>query len=378
MIDTVVLQIENFEVTNRKAFYPEYKPVGSSLTKTKKFTQNKGFKSKTDTEVLAGCYPKLEITQRVIRDTGQITEYLYVDISLSKLMFGENVSETDPEDSMAVCTKLSRTLGIYGLYVAPEAIINSSLAQLHYAKNYLLRQKKTDCVIHAISKICPPSGHLQVASKMYINKNVLSCSFRNQQHEIIFYNKSKEASDVLNKRIGKGLTSSLEEGEHIKNVLNYIEDKEILRVEYRMYKKSKVDKFFKDNGLDNTLENAFDITVYKECMLNQILFLEGVDSHLSMNMGDFYNISMLEKASSKKELNDTILNTGYINIMLKDGEDHLLKLLQRHYSKKHGKDIVKRCKKLLYSMITEKYGMYDCLVDGVENYETEKIVISDN
>lgn len=83
----------------------------------------------------AGIYlPRLNYREQPTRDG--LLRILTIDLSLPKLVFGDNFNELSDADFNTVLAKLSTLLqSAYGIYASPEELAESSVSKIDYSKN---------------------------------------------------------------------------------------------------------------------------------------------------------------------------------------------------------------------------------------------------
>lgn len=209
-----------------------------------------------------GYMPKLTI----IRTRQGII--LRIELSLPKLMFGNNVEELDNQDFEAVQEKLVKALALMGVEVHDEALSRAEVAAIHFGKNIPL----TD-----YSSITMIMGELQ---KMNLTQrlDLTRTEYRNEGHalrchandfELIFYDKLRdlEKARISPKRsIGGDGTRH----RHILDELGLHPKIQILRMELRFAKRKKLKSVLAKLGMEQNLifQEMFSRELAKSILLH--------------------------------------------------------------------------------------------------------------
>lgn len=155
MIDTVSLRFEpkQFSVTR----YDEFTPCAADLFIAPFARMGKGgYLKRTQNpirkELKAGIYkPRLTLIKRMIKHEAKV--FLYVEFSVPKLLFGNNLEELTDEDFERVIDKLYGLIFRMGVVVTKEHLRAGYMDKLHYSKNIVLRDGVlAETVIKEISK----------------------------------------------------------------------------------------------------------------------------------------------------------------------------------------------------------------------------------
>lgn len=265
MIDTIVLTIprskyiildhNRFEPSTKGLFEPPYYSLGArSNFSCKQNPTKKDFQSKI-------YKPRLTITKR-LKD-GSFDIPLKIELSLPKLIFGNNFDELEDKYFDDIILKLRSTLEEMGILINNMDLVNAQVSSVHYSKNIALTDYSTcSTVINELSKI-------NLNLRMDLDKT----SFRNEgqiihyhcnSYEIAIYDKIKdlEQAKVSEKR-------SIEKGNIIQ--LNLLDDLdklkpfEVLRIEVRLNTKNKIKQVLKSININAelTFKNLFSLDISK-------------------------------------------------------------------------------------------------------------------
>ncbi len=256
MVDTIILLIPQhmFQIMEPERFSPSAQWALQRLIKASYLSKQ----NPTKKELLRGIYkPRLTLASRPNR-FGVHEILLKVELSLPKLIFGNNFSELQYKDMQEVIRKLALILHEMGVSIEQDALTQAPVSVIHYAKNIPLTDGSTP--YHYIKKI----KEANVKLFMDVNKT----DYRNEGHsyrwhcnsyEIVFYDKIKE--------LEKGMLSSkraLEKDHELQvDLLNALQKRtkkfEVLRMEVRLNKRRKIKHLLSKLGITN------DLTFKKLC-----------------------------------------------------------------------------------------------------------------
>ncbi len=200
MIDTIVLTLtqDMFGITDPTQFEPHAYWAASSLSASsgrlldEKQSIPMGLKSKqnpTRKELAMGYYkPRLTLF-RVSRPLQGYKTLLRIEVSLPKLLFGNNFEELKRKDFTAVINKLTNILKSMGVTTTKEQLAQADVSAIHYAKNIPLTDGSTP--YHYINKI--------KEANIKLSLDVNQTDYRNEGHsfkwhcnsyEVVFYDPS--------------------------------------------------------------------------------------------------------------------------------------------------------------------------------------------
>lgn len=167
MLDTVVLQMQTgYTIIKPEMFYPHI----DIIKKSKGFAKAVNNPTKQD-KLLGLNKPRLTFIKR------GAGEFLKVEFSAPKLIYGTNVDELSNNDFDLVIKQLREYLYGMGVIVWSSGLENSNVLAFHPSKNILLKNGYTSQgVIKELAKI-------NFTQKMDLNK----ADFRNNGHSLQFY-----------------------------------------------------------------------------------------------------------------------------------------------------------------------------------------------
>jgi len=271
MIDTVILFLtqDAFKILNPDAFTPSARWITNYSPRAVYGMQSK--QNPTKKELLAGIYkPRLTLFYNM----REKQVMLKIELSLPKLSFGNNFQELKQKDLQPLLQKLAATLEQMGVIVDPIELANAPVYAIHYSKNIALTDGSTP--YHYINKI--------KEANIKLSLDVNQTDYRNEGHsykwhcnsyEVVFYDKIKdlEKARQSDKR-------ALEKDSAIQlNLFDAFEQRkmlEILRMEVRLNKRSKIKHLFKklDIKSDLSLKSLFKPSTAKKILLHYLDELE--------------------------------------------------------------------------------------------------------
>lgn len=242
MIDTVILTIpvshtwiqepDKFQPSLRGVKEALERGLGSRLFATYKYNIHHS----------KGYYPNLTAT---LRWGNGYQLFLKIQFSVPKLLYGNNLDEVGNEDFEKIVDILKNKLSEMGIRIFTEQLKNALVSIVHYSKNIPLSNHYT------ASMIIKNLEKLDVTKKLELNHR----HFKNQGHalyfdcgsyQIVIYDKLKDINKNKRQAVDKDLTNKqLELFNFIKN--NKIQA-EILRIEVRLIKKTKLNSIFTQMG----------------------------------------------------------------------------------------------------------------------------------
>ncbi len=270
MIDTIVLTLSKdmFQINDHAKFVPSVKWI--ELAKC-------GIKSKqnlTKKELASGTYkPHLTLSSRPNK-FGCYEPMLKIELSLPKLLFGNNFDELQYKDFTAVTQKLVDVLVTMGFIVAVASLEQASVAAIHYAKNIPLTDGSTP--YHYINKIKEANVRfsLDVNQTDYRNEGH-SYKWHSNAYEVVFYDKIRDLEKA--KQSDKRATEK--DGALQVSLLNAFATRkkfEVLRMEVRLNKRQKIKQLFKklDISINLTFKKLFKPAIAKKVLLHYLDELE--------------------------------------------------------------------------------------------------------
>src|SRR3989339_15194 len=301
MIDTIVLTLSKdmYQITHPEMFTPSAhwimlnKPIAGIISK----------QNPTKKELKAGIYkPHLTISHRF--NAALVYEpMLKIELSLPKLLFGNNFNELQYKDFDAVANKLMTVLQDMDVIISLDALIYAPVSTVHYAKNIPF----TDGSIpfHYINKIKESNVKLSLDVNQTDYRNDGHCyKWHCNSYEVVFYDKLKDlqAAKKSSKRalekdselqftmletinqalLKKSFPLRLAASPRQDAQTRKINKLEVLRMEVRLNKRAKMKQLFKklDIKTDLTFKKLFKPAISKKVLLHYLDELENNRSDL--------------------------------------------------------------------------------------------------
>jgi hypothetical protein len=273
MIDTIVITLSKsqFHITHPDKFTPA---AHWALDPQIKNTLIVSKQNPTKKELLFGIYkPKLTLAYRSSVLTG-IHLQLRIELSLPKLIFGNNFNELQYKDFKGIITKLHKALKEMGIETTQEALAQAPVLAIHYSKNIKLTDGSTPYLY--IQKLKEASMRLSI--------DVNQTDYRNEGHaykwhtdayEIVFYDKIRDlekAKAQPKRALEKDNSLQL----HLLQKFQKRHMLEILRMEVRLNRRETMRKLFKKLGIktDLTFKKLFKPAISKKVLLYYLEELE--------------------------------------------------------------------------------------------------------
>lgn len=269
MIDTIVLTLtkDKYHISDPDKFTPSARWVNNAMHGLH------GIQSKQNPikdELCRGIYkPRLTVAA-LIQPHGGIVPMLKIQLSLPKLLFGNNFDELRYKDFQTVVKELQTVLKKMGVITTVETLEQAPVSAIHYSKNIPL----TDGSIpyHYIQKI--------KEANIKLSLDVNQTDYRNDGHsyrchcnayEVVFYDKIKDLEKAW-----QSSKRSLEKDSALQlNLFNRFKKRkkfEVLRMEVRLNKRQKMKQLFKKLGIksDLTFKKLFKPALSKKVLLHYL------------------------------------------------------------------------------------------------------------
>lgn len=287
MVDTLVLLLSpsTYHIDNPDAFTPS---AQWALTNT----IIPGILSKqhpTKRELHAGIYkPHLILTYRA-NIIGRLETILKIELSLPKLLFGNNFDELQYKDFASITHKLTTVLHSMGITTTPEALAHAPVVAIHYAKNMLFTDGSTPhYYINKIKESHIPLS-LDINQTDYRNDGH-SYKLHSNAYEVVFYDKIRDlekAKQSDKRAVEKDNALQLDVLKHLRTgkklevlrtkvLRTKVLRREVLRMEVRLNKRQKMKQLFAKLGIkaELTFNKLFKPAIAKAILLHYLEELE--------------------------------------------------------------------------------------------------------
>lgn len=245
MVDTIILTLDRDKFRINKP--DNFEPSAKIILNRKRSLGNGGYisakQNPTQKDFYEGKYkPRLTLTKRK-HHTGGIVTTLRIELSLPKLMYGNNFDELTTEDFEALLKKLKNILRDMGVSVSILYLKTSWVSSIHYSKNIAL----TDGTIpyHFINKI----KDADITRALDVNQTDYRggghcLKWHCNSYEIVFYDKIQDlkAAQRSDKR---AIESDNAIQLNIFDMLQQRDKLEVLRIEIRLNKRQKIKDLFR-------------------------------------------------------------------------------------------------------------------------------------
>jgi len=272
MIDTILIKVPypNFAVTLYDMFQPNAKGLFHAPFLPfhgQPFVKCVNNPTKADKE--QGIYkPRLTVVKRVAK--GGFGINLHIELSLPKLMYGNNFDELKDSDLEEIRRLLSKQLLLMGVHVSKEHLLDAPVYAVHYSKNIAFDDYTTSSLIlNSLEKI-----------KLNAQIDLNATDFRNQGEAVRYYAKSHEFvcyDKVADLNKSKDRATEKEDREYnlqtdiFEAIRNEGTPFEVLRLELRLKSRPKMKKLFEKLGIENdlTFASLFSQRLSQKLLQNQ-------------------------------------------------------------------------------------------------------------
>lgn len=261
MIDTIKLTIPSKKCAflDKNMFLPENT---NALRGYKTFVQNP-----TKSELVRGIYkPRLTITNR-FNSYGYSEWTLSIELSLPKLVFGNNFDELSDSDFSRIIELLQAKLEDMGVRIFAAILENAPISSVHYSKNIPLIDGTTPHYFISKIKDANVPLSLDVSESVYQNDGY-GYKWHANSYEVAFYDKIHD--------LGKAKISdkrAIENDNSIQlDLFEALEERtkfEVLRMEVRLNNRQKTGKFFRILGIQANLnfKEMFSTDISRKVLL---------------------------------------------------------------------------------------------------------------
>src|SRR3989344_2227113 len=306
MLDTLVLTLSKnmYYISEPDRFEPSAKLILGDNTSLGSRGYFPAKQNPSKRELQNGFYkPRLTLTNR-FNHTGNREATLKIELSLPKLLFGNNFDELTLSDFDPVTTLLISRLKEMGVMVFTKVMENAPVSAIHYSKNIPLTDGITPHYLISKIKEANIKLSLDVNQTDYRNEGY-SYKWHSNSYEVAFYDKIKdlETSKTTEKR-------ALEKDNTIQlNLFETFQERkrfEVLRMEVRLNKRQKIGQLFRTLGIQSelTLKNLFSPTIAQQVLLH---YLDEIESK-RLPLFDY------KPTSPKSLLADLVINNPNIGI----------------------------------------------------------------
>lgn len=269
MIDTIALTLtkDQFQIIDPESFTPSAEWATSNKSQRGMQSRQNPIKA----ELNKGIYkPRLILAHR-INEFKKRDIMLKIELSLPKLMFGNNFNELRFKDFDALAKKLVTTLKTMGVITTQETICQASVSAIHYSKNICLTDGSTP---HSyITKIRQANIRLSLDTNQTEYRNEgHSFKWHANYYEVAFYDKIRdlEKAKISDKRAVE------KDNELQMSIFHQLQKRrtmfEVLRMEVRLNRRAKMKSLFKKLNIkaDLTFKKLFKPAISKKVLLHYI------------------------------------------------------------------------------------------------------------
>lgn len=276
MLDTIVLTL------SKGMFYinepDRFEPSARSILDEKSSLGGRGYfsakQNPTRQELKNGYYkPRLTLTNRY-NHTGRREPSLKIELSIPKLLFGNNFDELTESDFATGVAMLQSRLKEMGVMIFTKILENAPVSAIHYSKNIPLTDGTTPHYLIGKIKQANISLALDVNQTDYRNDGH-SYKWHSNSYEVAFYDKLKDL-EMANKSEKRAIENDNAIQLNLFETFKERKLLEVMRMEVRLNKRQKIGQLFRTLGIKTelTLINLFNQTIAQQVLLHYLNELE--------------------------------------------------------------------------------------------------------
>ena len=370
MLDTVILQLHQgqFSILDYRQFKTEKDFVRKQPSTFAKWINNPTAEDKKN-----GVYkPRLTLNRRGWEQT------LRIEFSAPKLLFGNNLEESEEKDFDLIINTLWNRLKEMGVIVYSNDLKNAEVLSFHPSKNILLSNGCTSSfAIRQLNKV-NVGKRFDIDVKDYRNGG--QClQFYTRIFSMVIYDKVNDYLRPQRRAIDKDQTKRQKDlFEELKKSNPFFE---ILRIEIRLNGKRKINEMVSRLGID---EDPCFKDIFKEGLSKKVLLYcwEQIFSKnefiFTLDDSPQKIFESLLSKDSKMKITKAFKITGlYLLAKDKEGIGGLRSLIDNYLPKKTNWEVVKRYLRALSDKIDRpSYSFIDDIENGLNNFNAYKIKIA--
>ncbi len=271
MIDTIVLLLphETFTITKPELF----KPHAGWVLHGQKGAGIYAKQNPTKKELKDGIYkPRLTLYSSLAKHNA-FEPHLKIELSLPKLLFGNNFQELRYKDFDSVAKKLASVLEQMGVQTSAKILAHSPVSGIHYAKNIPLTDGSTP--YHYIQKIkeAQTNRTLDAQETRYKMTNEGLCyKWHCNAYEVVFYDKIQDLQKAQKSEKRALEKDNLLQAPLFKKLKARTKKFEVLRMEVRLNKRQKIKPLFEKLGIrsDLSFKKLFKPAIARKVLLHYL------------------------------------------------------------------------------------------------------------
>jgi hypothetical protein len=287
----------------------KFEPSASQILNANASLGGRGYfsakQNPTRTELKNGYYkPRLTLTNRY-NHTGRREASLKIELSLPKLLFGNNFDELTNKDFDSVTELLQARLKEMGVLVFTPLLEVAPVSAIHYSKNIPLTDGTTPHFLISKIKEANIKLSLDVNQTDYRNDGH-SYKWHANSYEVAFYDKLRDYETAK-----KSEKRAIEKDNAIQlNLFEKLEKRqrfEVLRIEVRLNRRHKIRQLFKklDIHCEPTYKEIFNPKIAQKVLIHYLDELE----ERRLPLFDY------KPRNSKSLLTDLIINNPNLGVL---------------------------------------------------------------
>jgi hypothetical protein len=262
----------------------------------------------TKKELKEGIYkPRLTLYSSLQKHNA-FEPHLKIELSLPKLIFGNNFQELRYKDFGAVVKKLAIVLSQMGVQTSEEILAHSSVSGIHYAKNIPLTDGTTPYQYIKKIKEAQLSGTLDVNETQFKNDGH-SYKWHCNAYEVVFYDKIKDLEQSFKSEKRALEKDNALQAPLFKKLKKRKKKFELLRMEVRLNKRQKIKQLFAKLNIkhDLSFKKLFKPAIARKVLLHYLDSLSGkrlalLDYHASSDVDMLTTLTLNNLHLSPKQV----------------------------------------------------------------------------
>ncbi len=204
-----------------------------------------------DTKKATAYYPFVVLKRYPAKGSSYIQQVLEIDVSLPKILFGNNLYELQNKDWNDVCKALSDKLAQMGIAITPADIGSGTVKYVEYSKNLFTGRIPVSYILEELHRAYLSNNNYMDVQQVSYRNGGEGLHFYCNSYEMTLYNKTLEIKSILNlpyHGFPAKLKQELSDQKH-----------NILRMEVRFLERSLLLDFLKNNSFANKSGTLQDI-----------------------------------------------------------------------------------------------------------------------
>lgn len=294
-------------------------------------------------------YTPTYIGEKVLSNNGSgVAYFLSIEVSLPKLMFGNNINELSPGEKSLneIVTRIQKAIKEdLGLDYSLDEILSGCVTKIHIGKNFIFNDPGAPTIV---VNIVGKSRADRIQDDYGTRYGCGSYSFKTHTNgkEVILYDKK---SDILqaNKSPKRAIDNTINEINEESSVYDLVNDRcsGILRLEVRLNNMKLIRNTFPELKENLTLENVYLNANIMQCLRDE---WTKITSNISMiELGRSNAITAFETAAANRfnedlKVKDCLVIAAITAIVNATSLDYLRSIVEKYFGRNGWNNVKKR------------------------------------